>query len=195
MAEPKGPQPVKLLVGILCGAQEDVDWAKGRLEEEFGPIDYASPVFAFQLTDYYEEEMGPNLKRAFFSFLHLIDPGELASIKLTTNRLEQERTEGGRRRVNLDPGYMDFYKIVLASGKPSGQKIYLGQGIYADLALYYDRGWKPYDWGFPDFRRGVYNQIFTHVRGIYKRQCRELRHRSEEMGPERSHHVPVKEEG
>jgi len=195
LAEPKGPQPVKLLVGILCGAQEDVDWAKGRLEEEFGPIDYASPVFAFQLTDYYEEEMGPNLKRAFFSFLHLIDPGELASIKLTTNRLEQERTEGGRRRVNLDPGYMDFYKIVLASGKPSGQKIYLGQGIYADPALYYDRGWKPYDWGFPDFRRGVYNQIFTHVRGIYKRQCRELRHRSEEMGPERSHHVPVKEEG
>jgi hypothetical protein len=195
LAEPKGPQPVKLLVGILCGAQEDLEWAKGRLEEEFGPIDYASSPFPFQVTDYYEEEMGPNLLRAFFSFARLIDPGGLASIKVRTNCLEVERSRGGRRRVNLDPGYLDYYKIVLASCKPTGQKIYLSQGIYADPVLYYDRGWKPYDWGFPDFRRGEYNEIFTVIRDLYKRQCRELRHRSDEMGPERSHHVPVKEEG
>lgn len=174
MVEPREPQPAKLLVGILHAVEEDLSWAKGRLEEEFGPIDFASDPFPFRLTHYYEEEMGPDLLRAFFSFLHLIDPGTLGAIKLRTNRLEAERAEGGKRRVNLDPGYMDYYKIVLASGKPSGQKIYLGQGIYADPALYYDRGWKPYDWGFPDFRRGCYNQIFTIIRGLYKRQCRAL---------------------
>jgi len=195
LAEPREPQPVKLLVGILYGAQEDMDWAKGRLEQEFGPIDFVSVPSSFQSTGYYEKEMGPNLWRAFFSFERLIDPSALASIKLTTNRLEQERTEGGRRRVNLDPGYLDYYKVVLASGKPSGQKVYLGQGIYADPALYYDRGWKPYDWGFPDFRQGEYNEIFTAIRGLYKRQCRGLRHRSEEMETERSHHVSVKGEG
>ena len=173
MAEPREPQPVKLLVGVLYANEEDLSWAKGRLEEEFGPIDFASDPFPFRLTHYYEKEMGPDLKRVFYSFLHLIDPGALAAVKLRTNRLEAERAEGGKRRVNLDPGYMDYYKIVLASGKPSGQKIFLGQGIYADPALYYDRGWKPYDWGFPDFRRGDYNQIFNHIRGFYKKQCQE----------------------
>ena len=174
MAEPKEPQPVKLLLGVLYAAEEDLCWAKGRLEEEFGPIDYVSIPSPFLITNYYEKEMGPDLKRVFFSFLHLVDPGTLASIKLRTNRLEEERLQNGKRRVNLDPGYMDFFKIVLASGKFGGQKIYLGQGICADLALYYDRGWKPYDWGFPDFRQGGYNQIFTTIRGIYKRQHREL---------------------
>ena len=188
MAEPKEPRPVKLLMGILYGAQEDMDWAKGRLEQEFGPIDFVSAPSSFQFTGYYAKEMGPNLWRAFFSFERLIDPSALASIKLTTNRLEQERTEEGRRHVNLDPGYLDYYKIVLASGKPSGQKIYLGQGIHADPALYYDRGWKPYDWGFPDFRAGTYNGIFTTIRGIYKRQCREPRLAPEVEGAGGLHH-------
>ena len=195
MAELKEPESVKLLTGILYAAEQDLSWAKGRLEEEFGPIDFASAPSPFRVTDYYEKEMGPELKRAFFSFLHLVNPGELASIKRRTNLLEEERAQGGKRRVNLDPGYMDYYKIVLASGKCGGQKIYLSQGIYADLALYYDRGWKPYDWGFPDFRQGGYNQIFTHIRSLYKRQCQGLCHRSEERGPERSHHVSVKEKG
>jgi hypothetical protein len=182
LAEPKEPESVKLLAGVLYAAEQDLSWARERLEEEFGPVDFASAPSPFRVTDYYEKEMGPDLLRAFFSFVHLVNPGELASIKRRTNLLEEERAQGGKRRVNLDPGYMDYYKIVLASGKPSGQKIYLGQGIYADPALYYDRGWKPYDWGFPDFRRGDYNQVFTHIRGIFKRQRRERRRQNEAQG-------------
>lgn len=174
MAELREPQPVKLLIGVLYLKEEDLAWARGKLEEAFGSIDYASLPCPFGVTDYYEKEMGPDLKRIFFSFQHLINPGELASIKLQTNRIEEKLACEGKRRVNLDPGYMDYYKIVLASGKPSGQKIYLGQGIYADPALYYDRGWKPYDWGFPDFRQGEYNEILTTIRNLYKNQCRGL---------------------
>lgn len=174
MAEPKEPQPVKLFMGILYREEEDLALVRGRLEEAFGAIDYVSEPCPFEVTNYYEEEMGPGLKRAFFSFLYLIDPGKLSSIKVKTNRLEEEFSHEGKRRVNLDPGYLDFFKIVLASGKFSGQKIYLGQGVYADLTLYYDKGWKPYNWGFPDFRAGTYDRIFTKIRGIYKRQCRNM---------------------
>jgi len=188
LAEPKEPRPVKLFVGVLYADEGALAKARGRLEETFGPIDFASLPCPFGVTDYYEKEMGPDLKRIFFSFQHLINPGELASIKLQTNRVEEELACEGKRRVNLDPGYMDYYKIVLASGKPSGQKIYLGQGIHADPALYYDRGWKPYDWGFPDFRAGTYNGIFTTIRGIYKRQCREPRLAPEVEGAGGLHH-------
>lgn len=176
MAELKEPQPVKLFLGVLYRDEGDLVIIKARLEEAFGPTDYISHPCPFGVTDYYEREMGAGLKRVFLSFVHLINPGELVSIKVKTNRLEAEFSQGGKRRVNLDPGYLDFFKILLASGKFSGQKIYLGQGVYADLTLYYHKGWKPYNWGFPDFRAGTYDQIFTTIREIYKRQCRELHH-------------------
>ena len=194
MAELKEPQPVKLLVGVLYADEADLEWAKGRLEEAFGLPDYVSHPTPFQITQYYEKEMGPDLLRAFFSFEQLINPGALATIKITTNRMEEERAVEGKRRVNLDPGYMDYYKIVLASGKPSGQKIYLGRGIYADPALYYDRGWKPYDWGFPDFRQGTYNQLFEAIRGLYKRQCRDLSPQTKQRIRSEIHHAPKEEE-
>jgi hypothetical protein len=162
-------------VGILYREEGDLTLVESRIEEEFGPTDYISDSCPFEVTSYYEKEMGTNLKRVFFSFAHLINPGELASIKVKTNRLEDELSHEGNRRVNLDPGYLDFFKIVLASGKPTGQKIYLEQGVYADLTLYYDKGWKPYNWGFPDFRAGTYDQIFTTIRDLYKKQCRESR--------------------
>jgi len=173
LAELKEPRPVKHFAGILYREDADLALVRARLEKEFGPIDYASDSFPFQVTSYYEREMGADLKRVFLSFARLINPGELASIKVKTNRLEEESSQGGNRRVNLDPGYLDFFKIVLASGKPTGQKIYLDQGVYADLTLYYDKGWKPYNWGFPDFRAGTYDQVFTIIRNLYKRQCRE----------------------
>ncbi|MDH7500175.1 MAG: DUF4416 family protein [candidate division NC10 bacterium] len=173
MAELKEPRPVKLFAGILYREETDLALVRSRLEKEFGPIDYTSDSFPFQVTSYYEREMGTDLKRVFLSFAHLINPGELASIKVRTNRLEEDFSQEGNRRVNLDPGYLDFFKIVLASGKPTGQKIYLNQGVYADLTLYYDKGWKPYNWGFPDFRAGTYDQVFTTIRNLYKRQCRE----------------------
>ncbi len=194
MAESNEPQPVKLLVGILYADETDLEWAKGRLEEAFGLLDYVSHSTPFQITQYYEKEMGPGLKRTFLSFEQLINPGALATIKVTTNRMEEERAVEGKRRVNLDPGYMDYYKIVLASGKPSGQKVYLGQGIYADPALYYDRGWKPYDWGFPDFRQGLYNQVFNAIRGFYKRQCRDLCLQTRQEIQSEIHHAPKEEE-
>jgi hypothetical protein len=194
LAELREPKPVKLFVGALFSPEVDLDPVRERLEEAFGPIDYTSKPLPFEVTDYYEREMGPHLKRVFFSFLHLVNPGELASIKGKTNLLEEELALEGRRRVNLDPGYMDYYKIVLASGKPSGQKVYLGQGIYADPALYYDRGWKPYDWGFPDFRQGLYNQEFNAIRGFYKRQCRDLCLQTRQEIQSEIHHAPKEKE-
>jgi hypothetical protein len=182
LAVPREPQPVKLFLGIIYREGVDLSILRSRLEEIWGPTDFLSPPCPFDLTRYYEKEMGLGLKRVFWSFSRLIDPGELASIKVRTNRLEEEFSQEGKRSVNLDPGYLDFFKIVLASGKFSGQKIYLGQGIYADPTLYYHRGWKAYDWGFPDFRGGLYNRVFDRIRDIYKRQIREKAHSESHSG-------------
>jgi len=76
---------------------------------------------------------------------------------LISNKVEQDFSENGKRLVNIDPGYLDFHKVVLASDKERGQKIYLGNGIYADPTLYYSKGrFHPYDWSLPDFKEETY---------------------------------------
>ena len=59
----------------------------------------------------------------------------------------------------------------LASAKYNGQKIYLGQGIYADLTLTFSGGqFHPLENTFPDFISGAYNEIILKFRNSYKSQ-------------------------
>jgi hypothetical protein len=172
MAQVTEPQPVQLLVGVIFTASDLLDALEADMVDRMGRIGSKSPAFDFDITAYYRDEMGSGLRRVFYAFEDLIDPAAIVEVKLAANLIERAFTEGGRRRVNLDPGYMDFYKLVLVSNKYLGQKIYLGKGVYADPTLYYDKGWKPYDWGFPDFKSGRYDAFLTEVRSTYKAKIR-----------------------
>jgi len=167
--KPSAPDPVKLFDGILYSDEGLLERALQMLEEHHGPIDFRSQPVAFEVTDYYREEMGGPILRIFVSFRDLIDPGRLAEIKIEANEIEDQLAVGGQRKVNLDPGYMDVCKVVLASAKYNGQKIYLGQGIYADPTLHYEKGhFHAYPWSFPDFKTGEYEKIFLRIRELYK---------------------------
>lgn len=174
MAEIKPVQTVELLVGVIFRDADLLGALEVELERRLGKIERRSPVFEFGITDYYADEMGEGLKRVFYCFEDLISPESIVDVKLEANEIEERFTEGGKRRINIDPGYMDFYKLVLASAKFQGQKISLGKGVYADPTLYYDKGWKPYDWGFPDFKSGRYDDFLTQVRNTYKGKVRDL---------------------
>ena len=64
-------------------------------------------------------------------------------MKLFTNKVEQAfavRTAVGEaRRVNLDVGYICLAKLVLASTKDHAHRIYLSDGIYAEITLRFHR--------------------------------------------------------
>ncbi len=90
--------------------------------------------------------------------------------------LFENLAEGGCRRVNLDVGYLDHAKIVLGSLKCAGQKIHLGDGVYADLiARFRDGRYQPFEWTFPDFRDGRYDGELAAIRDEYRRQLRDGR--------------------
>ena len=175
LGAPRLPQKVKLFAGMLAATEQLLREGSALLAEAFGPLDYESPLLPFTYTDYYTAELGQPLWRQFVSFARLIDPGELALVKLTTNRLEQVLAVDGRRRVNIDPGYLSLAKVVLATTKDYSHRIYLGLGIYGEVTLWYRQGsYQPWPWTYPDYRSQQYLDTFNQLRALYARQLKEL---------------------
>ena len=177
MAQPKAFAPVKLVCGVIYKEEAMYEGVRRRLVGEWGPVDMESPAFAFDLTDYYEPEMGPNLKRRFMSFAGLAAPEILAGMKLRTNEIEEAvRREAGSagRPVNIDPGYLTAAALVMATAKDFSHRIPLGRGIYAHLEFLFTKtGVKTLDWTYPDFRRGPCQEFFRAVREMSLRRLRE----------------------
>jgi hypothetical protein len=176
MAKPGPVDQVKLLVAVLWSSEEALEEALEELRIQWGDIDFVGPDHPFDVTRYYESEMGSGLKRRLLSFARLIPPESVRAAKLKCNDIEDRLARGRGRRVNLDIGYLDHNKIVLASVKYAGQKIHLGDGVYADLiARYRERRYQPFEWTFPDFRDGRYDDDLAQIRSTYLSQLRALK--------------------
>ncbi|MFO0816610.1 MAG: DUF4416 family protein [Pirellulales bacterium] len=173
MAPPQPVVPVKFLVAILWSDSERLADATQSLRERWGEFDFAGPDHPFDATDYYVSEMGVGAQRRLVSFRQLASPETLAEAKLVCNDIEDRWATPGGRRVNLDIGYLDLGKVVLASLKFAGQKIAIGQGVYADLIGRYGQGkYRPFEWTFPDFRDGRYDGDLSEIRRLYREQLR-----------------------
>lgn len=167
------PLPVKLFVGVLTSAPDLMPGIEEGLSALFSPIDLRSESFPFDLTHYYDEEMGTPIYRSFCSFTDLIDPAAIALIKTKTNDLESGFAGAGRRPVNLDPGYLEQSKIVLASTKNFSHRILISGGIYAEVTLLYQNGeWRVLPWTFPDYKSGLYDRYFSTLRDLYRMQLK-----------------------
>lgn len=173
MSIPQRPQPSKLIVGLFTKEKELVGKVAVHLVECFGQPDAISSWLSFHHTDYYTPEMGRPLLRRLFAFGDLIEQERLADIKLLTNSLETDFMTNGKRSINIDPGYLLAERFVLATGKNYTHRIYLRNGIYADLTLIYYKGkFRPLDWTYPDYaEEGVLNFLES-VRQKYLRQIK-----------------------
>lgn len=178
MAEIRQAAPVKLICGLIAVGEPDVlRKAAEALTAAFGEADLVSDPIPFDFTPYYQAEMGEGLVRQFFSFARLIDPGDLAAIKRATNAIEERFLRAGSersgRRVNLDPGYVTAAKLVLATTKDFAHRIYLRDGIYAEVTMAFRKsGVAVFDWTYPDFRSGRYTEFFLEVRRRYMEAAR-----------------------
>ena len=164
------PQPVKLFIGMLSRDIPLIEQLVDRLSTVFGPVDLEGPLWPWEHTQYYAKEMGQGLKRKFIFFETLIHPGSIADIKLKTIELEKQypNAQGGRR-INLDPGYMDSARLVLASTKDFSHRIYLRSGIYGEVTLLYSgKNYQFLPYTFPDYRTKEYLDLFIEARGLYK---------------------------
>lgn len=174
------PTPVMMFLAAFSRFPEALEWAKERACEKLGPIALESDVFLFDDTDYYEPTMGADLKKVFWAFERLADPACLAELKRQTNAWEETYVKLGQhscaRPLNLDPGYLTLGKLVLASTKDHMHRIYLSDGIYAEVTLFFRHGaWRASEWTFADYRREDYQAFFTSCRNRLHRDLREGR--------------------
>ena len=158
---------VKLILGFIYGDEAVFIQARNKLKVKFGRIDFSSEALDFNYTNYYELEMGRSLKRRFISFSKPISASKLYRIKLYANRLESKFLNAGKRQINIDPGYLDKAKLVLASTKDYAHRIYLQKGIFAEITLTYrGNSFSANEWSYPDYRSKEYIDIFNQIRAI-----------------------------
>lgn len=90
-------------------------------------------------------------------------------VKLMTHDLEQRHALDGKRLFNLDPGLLTQERLVLATGKNFAHRIYLGEGIFADLTLVFQNGqWNVLPWTFRDYAGKALQSVLSTMRQRYR---------------------------
>ncbi len=168
MGLPKSPSPAALFMAVLFSPSVSYDDVRAVVTEVFGDILMESPVFLFNHSDYYAEEMGADLQKVFLLIGRLIDPSAVVEWKLRAQEIESRYTANGKRKINFDPGYLEASKLVLATTKNYDHRIYLGRGIYGDVQLRF-RFQQFYfnDWTYPDYRQPEHIAFFEKARLKY----------------------------
>lgn len=133
--------------GLLRAATERWLSTHGSQLAAFGP-------YPFTFSDYYNQEMGAGLHKLIVVGATPVRAEVLADLKSESNRWEKEYAGAGGRPVNLDPGLCDDKRVVLATTKDAAHRLYLRDGIFAEVTLRYHTGsYQPEAWTYPDFRQ------------------------------------------
>ncbi len=172
------PKPVKLIMGMLGADQACLEAGVDTIHSLWGDVDFTSDVWPFDQTDYYRGQTGDSILRQFISMQALIDPGDLAAIKHQTNRMERDLAASLAgplpRPLNIDPGYIEPAKLVLATTKNYSHRLYIGDRMYAEVTLIFDKGqWCSLPYTYPDYRQAHYHRFFDKVRARLLEQLRE----------------------
>jgi len=174
MSKLNQPPPVLFFIAFIFSESAGMISCIEDLEAEFGVLSFSSKELEFQHSDYYEAEMGKNLKRMVIGFKNLIERDKLVEIKIFTNSLEEKYSSDERRTINIDPGYIAEEHLILATGKGFYHRPYIGKGVYADLTLVYQQNrFRPLEWTYPDYALEEMINIFHELRNIYTEKLKE----------------------
>ena len=160
----------KLIVGIIYSDEEIFSAAMRALTDKFGEVDDQCEEFSFsrEFSTYYDKELGGEGRRIIFSFKEHVDASLQAEIKEFTNSLELSLSRDGDRRVNIDPGFLNHGRLLLATTKAAGFRIPLKRGIYTEMTLFFARGaFHSLPWTYMDYKSERVQKFLLRVRRRY----------------------------
>lgn len=163
------PPDGRLVISAIYRSEEAFDALVPLLAGRFGPVESISGRFRFDFTEYYADEMGEGLSRRFVVMRDAVRRDALAAIKIEAEALEGALAAGGRRTVNIDPALLSEENFVLATGKNYSHRVYLRDGVYADLALVYSKGaYRALPWTYPDYASEEIRDYLAGVRRAFR---------------------------
>ncbi len=163
------PQPAKLLASVIYRDEERFAEARRLFAERIGAVERVSDPFPFDFTEYYAREMGAPLARRFIVAADPVARDALAAVKEAAERIEDALAIDGRRTVNVDPGLLTEENFILATGKNYSHRIYLRDGVFADLTLVYERGaYRALPWTYPDYASATVRAFLADVRSAHR---------------------------
>ena len=165
------PEKAVIFCGVLYNRVFQKDDIENILRKYFGNIILRSEIFEFTETSYYNDEMGKPIFRVYYAFDHLIDMDRIVECKILGNWIENEYFlyDNGKRAVNIDPGYLNLAKVVLATTKNFQHRIYLRNGIYSEVTLRWRRGsFSEWEWTYKDYKREESIRFFNELRNLYR---------------------------
>ncbi|TWU01119.1 DUF4416 family protein [Stieleria varia] len=175
MAEIELVEPVIRICAVISRYAEVRQWAIERITDRWGQLVLISHDFPFTAGGFYDAQMGRDLRKVMVACRQPCQPDGLAEWKLETNAWEREFAEQSQhpgaqypesRPLNLDPGYVTQAKLVLATTKDRDHRLYLHDGIFAEVTLNYTaKQWVSHRWTYPDYR--------TDEMKAFAQQCRD----------------------
>lgn len=171
------PPPAKYFFAIMLADRNRQGEVEARIQEKLGPIDLRSPFFPFsEFSSYYAREMGPEIWKYFAAVHEELSMDQLSQVKLFAEDLEiefavTEQGRGAKRNVNLDPGYVTGWSVVLSTVKNRAHRVYLGQGIFAEVTLLYQKGgYSRLPWTYPDYDTTLAQDFFLETRSLLRKR-------------------------
>jgi len=175
MSTPKIPHPALLFFNIFSKKKDLIILTLNEIKNNYGEFSWLTPFFPFISTRYYEKEFGDNLIRIIAALYNLIEQDRLVETKKFAFQLEKKLAEKGKRLVNIDPGMITAERLILATGKNFTHRIYLGEGIYADLNLIFQKkSFRSLAWTFPDYGSREFISLFNNARDTYLRRIQNI---------------------
>ena len=182
MTVPREPPYCLLVVACFSRHLDALQWAAEQLTPRYGAPALISPDFAFHHTKYYDATMGTDLIKRFLVFDSIVPADCLADVKNITIALENELAASGRfpevRPLNLDPGLLQLGKFLLATTKDQGHRIYLRDGIFAEVTLRFHAGaFDVWPWTYADYREDAVRAFLNQARAFLHQKVTAIRAR------------------
>lgn len=160
---------VQPIVGVLAASPALLAQAEEAIAAAVAPIALASPPQRWAMSTYYAREMGAELWRQYLACDARMAPEELAELKRLTGGLEQRWRGTNGRAVNLDPGYLDLLRVVLASTKDAAHRVAIAPGLWAEATLHFVGGaFEPWPYTYPDYAADDARAFFVQVRERFR---------------------------
>jgi len=170
-------EPVIRICAVISRHEDARAWGIQTLSEAWGNVLLTTEPMPFHAGGYYHREMGGELVKTLVAFDRPCDAAPLADWKLATNGWEDDCAAvleyPEKRPLNLDCGYVTQAKLILATTKDRDHRIYLRDGIFAEVTLnYVHKEWVSHRWTYPDYRTDTVKQFAADCRAHLRKHLK-----------------------